>query len=68
MWKAMLKYKIRSATWLHSIAYILFFLTLTTNNAVLLILLLPTAIISLLGGVMLWLVRVLKEAKEKELL
>ncbi len=68
MWKTILKYKIRSATWLHSIAYILFFLTLMTNNAVLLILLLPTAIISLLGGVMLWLVRVLKEAKEKELL
>lgn len=68
MWKAILKYKIRAATWLHSVAYILFFLTLTTNNAVLLILLLPTAMISLLGGVMLWLVSVLKEAKEKELL
>jgi len=66
--KTILKYKIRSAAWLHSIAYILFLLTLMTNNAVLLILLLPTAIISLLGGVMLWLVSVLKEAKEKELL
>lgn len=68
MWKTILKDKIRSALWLHVIAYISFFLTLATNNAVLLILLLPAAIISLFGGVMLWLVSVLKEAKEKELL
>lgn len=68
MWKLIQRHKIRSAIWFHVSAYILFFLTLLTNNAVVLVLLLPAAFMFLFGGVWLWLVSVLKEAKEKELL
>jgi len=68
MFQAILKDRIRLATWFQIIAYILFFLTLLTNNAVMLLLLLPAAFMFLFGGVWLWLVSVLKEAKEKELL
>ena len=68
MFPAILKDRIRLATWCQIIAYILFFLTLITNDAVLLIFLLPVAFLCLAGGVLLWLVCVSEEAKEKEIL
>lgn len=68
MLQAILKNRIKLATWCQIIAYFLFFLTLLTNNAVLLIFLLPVAFLFLIGGAFLWLACVVEEAKEKELL
>ena len=65
MWDAVIKNEIKLAKWLHFSAYLLLFSTLLTNNAVLLIMLIPTGLLCLFGGFTLWLISVLREAKEK---
>jgi len=60
--------KIVLATWFHALAYLILILSLVVKNAVALVILIPSALACVFLGVVLWLISVWREAREKELL
>ena len=52
----------------HALAYVILILSLFAKNAVMLVVLIPSALACLFLGIALWLLVVWKEAREKELL
>ena len=60
--------KIVWATSFHVLSYLILILSLFAKNAVALVILIPSALACLFLGVVLWLLSVWKEAREKELL
>ncbi len=60
--------KIVLATSFHVFAYLILMVSLFTRNAVALVILVPTGLACVFLGVVVWLLSVWREAREKELL